>query len=489
MSRAVVDTASNAEPLLVAQLEQSESDQDQSDLHEICKKIIEAKNLSFSPQTDVASAIDIAESSEAEAPSCFESALSHLKTGTGYALLGGRTLSCLYRFVLVNESVRLLFKVPGLNKWQEAPGVIIAADVIGATLALADMIQTIVASKKSVLELCQHPSWFGGLKQFFQNIYQGEYPKDLLLSGLMVCFASGLKGVVGTQNVLHRVTQFPHMENAEKVTPLTYMVGLSSAITFLTFQWLGQGMWVDRAFKSLKEDDHYSNYLSRHKGWDRSTTAIGVSMGIVGASISAISACYVNHQFEFNNPLHIAFFFIALTAAYFNLCYSYNLITRMEWLLKLHNTETCTACVNESIAPDVVTTTQPAETETSCCDGFVKRCSSFFESSVSNLASLGGSITYSPAIIRMLQIFLFLIGMASSNKERYNAIADDPRFILGGFILSVPFVYFSMLQYMAVWGKSGAPSQRPTPRAQVTNTGVVDIDAAPSVQASIQNQV
>src|SRR3990167_669479 len=112
--------ASNAEPLLIGQPVQVEPDLDQSDLHKICKRIIEAQSKPIFPQTDAASVINIAESSEAETPSCSDIALSHLKAGTGYALLGGRTLSCLYRFVLVNESVRLLFKIPGLNQWQDA---------------------------------------------------------------------------------------------------------------------------------------------------------------------------------------------------------------------------------------------------------------------------------------------------------------------------------------------------------------------------------
>lgn len=478
--------ASNAEPLLVVSSTQSESDQDQLDLHEIVKKIIEAKKPPASLQTDLASVIDIAESTVAETPSVCATALSHIKTGTGYILLGGRVLSCLYRFVLVNESVRLLFKTPGLNRWQEAPSVIIAADVIGATLALADMIQTIIATKESVLALCQHPNWLSGITQFFKSIFQGEYPKDLLISGLMVCFASGMKGAVGSQNVLHRITQFPHMENAAKLTPMTYLVALSSSICFLAFQWLGQGMWVDRAFKSLKQDDHYSNYLSRHKAWDRSTTAIGVSMGIAGASVGAVAACYVNHQFEFNNPLHITFFFIALTATYFNLCYSYNLITRMEWLLKLHNSESCTACLNEPAAP-VVVTIQSAETEASCHDGVAKRCSSFFGSGVSGLAALGGSITFSPAIIRTLQIIFRLIGMASSNEERYNAIAESPFFIMSGLILSLPFVYLSMLQYTAVWGKSGTSSQESTSKIQARNAGSLETDSIASDQASLQS--
>lgn len=484
-----VTSNANAEPLLVvAQPTQSESDQDQSDLHEICKRIKEAKRPP-SQQADAASLITIAESLAVETPSIFATTLSHIKTGTGYVLLGGRTLSCLYRFVLVNESVRLLFKIPGLNQWQDSSGVIIAADVAGAVLALADMTQTIIASKKSVLELCQHPNWLGGIKQFFQHIFQGEYPKDLVLSGLMVCFASGMKGVVGSQNVLHRITQFPHMENVDNITPITYAVGLSSSICFLAFQWLGQGMWVDRAFKSLKQDDHYSCYLSRHKGWDRSTTAIGVSMGVAGVLVGALAACYVNRQFEFNNPLHITLFFIALTGAYFNLCYSYNLITRMEWLLKLHNTESCTACLNEQVNDEatapVVVTTQHAETESSCLSGLGKQCGRFFESSVRNLAALGGSITFSPAIIRTLQIIFRLIGMASSNEEHYNAIAEDPRFILTGFIISIPFVYFSMLQYTAVWGKSAASlKDQASNRQDESVHAVVNIYAIPSADVS-----
>lgn len=463
----MVHESNHAIPLLIgARPAQSESDQDQSDLHDICRKIIEAKEEPSAAETDVASAIDIAEPSESEAPTYFASALLHLKTGTGYALLGGRTLSCLYRFVLVNESVRLLFKTPGLNQWQEAPGVMIAADVTGAVLALSDMIQTITSSKKSVLELCQHPNWLSGITAFFRNIFQGKYPKDLLLSGLVVFFASSMKAVVGSQTVLHRTAQFPHMENAIEIAPLTYLIGASSAACFLAFQWFGQGMWVDRAFTSLKQGDSYSRYLSRHKGWDRATTLIGVLMGIAGALVGAVSACYVNRQFEFKNPLHISLFFIALTGAYFNLCYSYNLITRMEWLLKLHNTESCATCLNERSAAPVVSAIQPAETETQCYDGFAKRCSSFFGSGVSSLAALGGSITFSPAIIRTLQIILRLIGMASSNEEHYNTIAEDPRFILGGLILSLPFVYFSMLQYLAVWGKSAASPEASTPRIQ-----------------------
>lgn len=465
-------------------------DQDELDLHIICKRIKEAKNdQPSSAQTDAVSVINIAEPLESDGPSCFENTLSYFKTGTGYVLLGGRTLSCLYRFVLVNESIRLLFKIPGLNQWQDASGVIIAADVIGAMLALADMIQTIIASKKSVLELCEHPNWMGGIKEFFQNIFENKYPKDLLLSGLMVCFASGMKGVVGSQNVLHRVTQFQHMENVEKLTPLTYLIGISSSICFLAFQWLGQGMWVDRAFKSLKQDDHYSNYLSRHKGWDRGTTAIGVSLGVVGALVGALAACYVNHEFEFNNPFHITLFFIALTAAYFNLFYSYNLITRMEWLLKLHNTESCPACLNDpinNVVPAVIET-QPVEAKSTCFNHFAKGCSSFFGSSVSNLAALGGSITFSPAIIRTLQIILHLIGIASSNEEHYSVIAEDPRVILTGLLISIPFVYFSTLQYTAVWGESAAATSKKATKNPAEQNGnlIINRDSTVSTPALI----
>lgn len=433
----------NADPFLPESLSQ-EGEQEQEDLREICKKIIEAKSSFSVQQSDAASVVSVADSTVVEVPSITVATSANIKTGVGYLLLGGRTLSCLYRFVLVNETVRLLFRVPGLNHWQEAPGVIITADVVGAILALADMIQTILASKKKVFELCEHPNWTQGMLQFFRGVFHGEYPKDLLVSGLLVCFATGMKGVVGSQNVLHRVKQFPHMEHAEKITPVTYLIGASSSLCFLAFQWLGQAMWVSRAFKSLKDNPHYTRYLSNHVCWDRYVSFVGWLMGIAGASVGAIAACYVNHQFEFNSPFHITLFFIALSAAYFNLFYSYNPIYRLELLLKLNE---------KTVSAPAVIATQSVDQvqETGCLYDFKKRAGSFFDASLNGLASIGGSIAFSPAIIRTLQIVCLLIGMAASNQKKYKSISEDPWFIFAGTIFSLPFIYFSVKQYQAVW--------------------------------------
>lgn len=474
-------------------------DSDQSDLHETVNIIESAKKVNqrrgfISPSQNDMVEGDLAEqqglSGQSESISCLDNMLHYSKSFMGYALLGGRTLSCLYRFVLINETVRLLFKVPGLNRWEDVQGVIISADVVAAVLSLADMVQTIMKSKDSVLALCQNPNWTRNIPKFFSEVFRcykssnenaeetqelTHYPIDLLLSGLVVCFASGMKGTVGSQNVLHRLSQYEHFQDIEKLTPVSYFVGFSSSVCFLAFQWLGQGMWVKRAFDKLKKSDHYVNYLSRHKLWDWKIMAIGVMMGVAGALVGAIAACYVHHHFEFTSPVHMSLFFVALTAAYFNLIYSYNPIYRMELLMQLHNAAICTDCKNKAqseAAPIIVVGVSSLENkdeDTSKCN-ISKNANAFFSSSISGLAAFGGSITFSPAIIRTLQIIFSLIGIAASDREKYDSMAQDSRFILSGMILSMPFVYFSMLQYVAVWGSRDTGKADIKPKAAEDNT-------------------
>jgi hypothetical protein len=101
---------------------------------------------------------------------------------------------------------------------------------------------------------------------------------------------------------------------------------------------------------------------------------------------------------------------------------------------------------------------------------------------VSHLASFGGSVTFPPAIIRTLQIIVRLIGMASSDQKKYEAISEDPWFIFAGMMFSLPLIYFSMQQYQAVWaGKSEKSSTENASNQQADNAPRVIVDQPSSV--------
>ncbi|OGT33283.1 MAG: hypothetical protein A3C44_04580 [Gammaproteobacteria bacterium RIFCSPHIGHO2_02_FULL_39_13] len=381
--------------------------------------------------------------------SCIEKITHCGKMAFEKIILFNRAGSCLYRAVVVSDCVILFCKIPGLNQWDGSENTLIIADLIGIVFGIADMIQTIKKSKKSIHTLCMHPDWVEGLHSFGKDICAGKYEKKLLLFAIPLILSSATKGIVGFQNVVDRAAQFPYMEFLNYSRPYAYLIGVSSSFCSIAFQCLEQALWVIRCFQKFKTTADMENFIKTHKNWDRFTTFIGYTMAFFGALMGAIAVFYENHEFQFS-ALTIFLFFISAFSTLFNFTYGPNPVYRLESIAG-HNERDCDNCkeVNSVENPD------EEDERFHFFRKNARRVVNFFREStvVDVVGSAGGAISFSPTLIRSVQVFLYLLSRATRN-DRYYELSHNSWFIFVGFILSIPLLCFSFLQTMGMWGKS-----------------------------------
>lgn len=364
-----------------------------------------------------------------------EKTISSLKLMFIYFLLGGRFFSCMYRFVTVKDGVLIVFKVPGLNQWDESPNVIILAESIAALMMITDMIQTIRQSKKSVRGVFSHPNWLNAITQLLNSIRKdfcvGEkYPKKLLFAGLCAMICSGMQGQIGVQHVLERISSVSGTAFLQKLVPVSYVIGACSAFCFTAFQWFGESIWVVRSEKNLENNSEWAAFQTQYQSWLRLMSVMGIALSAVGALTlaSGISTTSSNHQFHLSKEKLALFLCLTLPRVYYNYKYAYNPVFKLKTVTKKHDVAQCGACQSKL---------KTEEESQSIVMKIIGYCS-----------AIGGSFIMMSAMVRTMQMLF-----AFDNQE------NNPWLFLSVMIAAIPFVVGSFFQNMALWVDPPIPTQ------------------------------
>ncbi|MCX7120800.1 MAG: hypothetical protein NTZ67_03355 [Gammaproteobacteria bacterium] len=221
-------------------------------------------------------------------------------------------------------------------------------------------------------------------------------------------------------------------------------------------------------FKKNKEIRRINlDFVSDNKRLIFWINAMGLMLSTGGSLSSGISLFYEGREFEITAWKIALFIPIVVATAFTNYNFSLNPNYQLDVWMKKHHAEqeNCNSCV---ITPD------EAESETACWmpGARAKKTVGFF-------SSLGGAMTFSPGIIRSMQILIQLVGLLSTlhmaaedkdvEQDKYRAIAQNQYVILGGAAFSLAFIFLSFLQDYSMW-TAGASREKPKLQSPLRRT-------------------
>ena len=200
----------------------------------------------------------------------------------------------------------------------------------------------------------------------------------------------------------------------------------------------------------------YQEFIIDNKNKIFMINFMGLLLSVGGSLTSGISLFYENNEFQITIGKIVFFIPVVAASAYMNYNFILNPNYQLDlWMGKHHKEhDSCINCQN---------TPGPEEEKTAWWipGERVKNTVGFF-------SSLGGAMTFTPGIIRTMQIALNFMGWALSKETQYDAMAQNDYFKLGGFIFSIAFIILSFLQDYAMW-TAGASRKKPTlPQSPVT---------------------
>lgn len=400
--------------------------------------------------------------SEAEVltPSVLDKIITGCKAILPYPMLACRFATCSYRALPNEDAIVLTFQMPGLNRWSNEPQLVIAAVSLASIFALTDAIQTMIATKDKVFDLCTHPNWLGRTKDFFQSIRAGNYPfLFLALFAFSALPGSWKKAEVGLKDMIQRADA---LTGAQLSTTAVYSIicPVSLFSCFCSSVFLFQkSAWVVRAFKELEGNPAWDRFRLENKAWMRKINMIGASQATVGAFATGIAMFYSHHKFQFEVSSLFFFLLVGVTSVSFNYLYCYNPVYLFESILEKQNIE---AKKQQLLATAVDQSRQSSQRN---CLSTLKNINAFF-------SVAGGAIMQSPAFIRSLQVLLIGLTLATG-KDHFKSASESPYFLVPATVVSLFFVWGAFVQGRAMWAspsekKSQENGNQPVSRSALT---------------------
>lgn len=362
-----------------------------------------------------------------------------------FFLLGGRALSCTFRYVVTRDALRFLLEEPFIKQSNQywAPIFTVTG---AASFCVTDAILTIISSKDSVVELCRIRS---AVKKNLDLLRDdnGNLPTFLLII-LLVLMPGGMlgawfRGEVGVLAVMRQITALltdqpsPFCEMIFKA--LAYTVGGCSAICYCLFQGR-QALTQIRIKRALKNNLYATEYYRREKINIFFNQFVTFMISCAMALINMMAAFYDKGDFNFEWGTFAKALFVGMSGLALNTFFT----VQPNFLHR-----TLQAKYKETQSQD---DTQPNNHHIGI---FLIKCFGV-------ISSTGNSLAVFPAIVHtLLQI---------SQKE--NLTDENREYIIAGIgitlILSIPmfvrdYAYYAKLVLELLFGH-----QQPTPSAVVT---------------------
>ena len=381
--------------------------------------------------------------------SCLDKVITTGKAILPYPILVSRFATCSYRALPNADAVIMMTEiVPGLEGWKGSENLTITADSIGGFFALTDAIQTIIAGKDKVFELCEHPNWLGRAKDFLRSICAGNYPIPFLVLFLFsVIPGSGIKGVVGLTDTIQRLDASAGTKlSSNTMLSIALPISLLSCICSSVFLFQ-KSVWVVRAFKELEGNPSWDLFRAENKAWMRKINIVGASQATVGAFATGIALFYKHHKFQFELSSLIFFLVVGVTSILFNFKYCYNPVYLLESILEKQQKEA------KKLEP-----VQVGQSSGRSCLSILGNINAFF-------SMAGGAVVQCPAFVRSLQVLLIGLTLATGN-ERFKSASESSYFLVPAAIVSLLFAWGAFVQGMAMW----APSEKKSTRQEGMST-------------------
>ena len=447
----------------------SQLNADPEQLHMIAEVIRNAKKKEVSSTSET----------PAEPETTCQKIVHYFKYTFAILMLLGRALACLYRYVLMRDTIRLFLTVPGLSDYANAEHTLIITQAVAGAFGFSDIVRTVDSTQVEVISFFTQENWTKGLTNFFKSIKSGEYPWKLMVASLFVSASTAIKAKGGFEETLAEAITLPHMSGLKRVDFLSYVVATCSTACLIAFIVFGRAMWVSRANNELNNNEEWIAFSKNPetKRWLRLKNMMGAVLSTAGSLASGISIFYSNGDFVFNNIKNIIFFILMLpTNTYFNYTWSFNPVYKFNALLELDNVDNCEKCAEEKTQKELARSSsvisvgeqqisaatlpdrffQLSEKHKETVEKAIKKARQY-----NNLfCSLGGGFVMCPSIIRALQVILYGISLIAKD-DRIEAFSKNPYFVMGGFILSIPFVIGIFLQDCSMMKKDTTHHKTP----------------------------
>lgn len=395
-----------------------------------------------------------------------------MKWGFAVLMLLGRALACLYRFVLMRDTIGLFLTIPGLHLYADAKHTFLIKQIIAGVFASSDVVRTMDSTQAEVIGFFQHPDYKNAARDFWQSAKKGDYPRSLLISALFVAFSTAIKARDGFQETLEQASTLPHLSSLKNGAFAAYIVAFCSAACFIAFMVFGRSMWVARTKMVLANDENWIAFRETNpdsKRWLYLRNLMGKLLSTLGALSAGIPTFYVDGHFKFDLENVIFFFLMVPANAYSNYTWSFNPYYQYKAILKEAEKReqqqplqavTISATTEDAKSSDAVTKAGLFALSFNQQE-MIKRARRY-----NNLfCSLGGGFVMCPAIIRALQVMLYAITLLISefkpNNTQPEAFSKNPWFILTAFIISIPAIIGIFLQDVSMMQKDSKETASP----------------------------
>lgn len=364
----------------------------------------------------------------------------HVRIPT-FFLLGGRALSCTFRYVVTKDALQFLLEEPFIKQNNQHWTSILT--VTGAiSFCVTDAILTIISSKDSVAKLCCIRSTVKKNLDLLRD-ENGNLPIFLLII-LLALMPGGMlgawfRGEVGVLAVTRQITTLfmdqpsPFCEIIFKI--LAYTVGGCSSICYCAFQGQ-QALTQIRIKRALEKDPHAMEYYRQNKKDIFLNQFVTFMISCAMALINMMAAFYDKGDFNFEWGTFGKALFVGLSGLV--ICTIFTV--QPNFLHKTIQTKYKKTQSQDNAQPDN------------------HQIQIFLVKLVGVISSTGNSLAVFPAIVHtLLQI---------SKKE--NLTDENMGYIIAGIgitlILSVPmfvrdYAYYAKLVLELLFGHAQTPSE------------------------------
>ncbi|OGT39923.1 MAG: hypothetical protein A3E81_02050 [Gammaproteobacteria bacterium RIFCSPHIGHO2_12_FULL_36_30] len=357
-----------------------------------------------------------------------------------FFLLGGRALSCTFRYVVTRDALQFLLSEPFIKQNNQQWASIFT--VTGAaSFCVTDAILTIISSKDSVAELCRIRSAVKKNLNLLRD-ENGNLPIFLLIillalmpGGMLGAWFRGEVGVLGvTRQITALFTDQPSHIREIIFKVLAYIVGVCSAICYCAFQ-AQQALTQIRIKRALKKDPYAMEYYRRNRKDIFLNLFVTFLISCAMALINMMAAFYDKGDFNFEWGTFAKALFVGMSGL--------------------------TLCTFFTVAPNFLHKTMQAKYKKTQSQDDTQQNNHhigiFLIKCFGVISSTGNSLAVFPAIVHtLLQI---------SQKE--NLTDENKGYIIAGIgltlILAVPmfvrdYAYYAKLVLELLFGRAKTPS-------------------------------